>query len=205
MEKIIEVEARGLLNLTQKKKLENFLKKNGVFKQEKRRILIDYSLFLEDGGVRNRSKDIRLRITNGQPEIVVKIGKWGAGENRKELSVLTHEVSFDKLVEIFDALGYSKGALCVRNSVVYDYDDIEFAIVEVPGHSYYFEAEKMAHQEDDIDKIYKEIEKVCVSLGLVLFDDEAFMKYIETLNDESNEIFDFNNFRSNYFNDRFNL
>lgn len=205
MNKIIEVEARGLLDLSQKNKLEKFLKANAVFKQEKRRILIDYSLFLEDGGVRNRSRDIRLRITNGEPEIIVKIGKWGAGENRKELSVMAEKNSFDRLVEIFDALGFSKGAMCVRNSVVYDYNDIEFAIVEVPGHSYYFEAEKMASKDENADLIYKDIEDTCTKLGLKLFDDESFMKYIEVLNDEANEVFDFNLHGQDYFKNRFKI
>ena len=45
--------------------------------------------------------------------------------------------------------------LCVRKSKVYEYEGIEFALVEVPGHSYYYEAEKMAHENEDAEKIIK--------------------------------------------------
>lgn len=205
MSKSIEVEVRGLLTIEQRKKLLLFLKNHGEFKEQKRRISIDYSLFLDDGGIKNRSRDVRLRITNGKPEIIIKMGKWGAGENRKEISVMAEAGSFDKLVEIFAALGYKKGALCVRNSIVYDYDGIEFAVVEVPNHSYYFEAEKLVRSKQGAEKVYEEIEEICQKIGLIPFDDEKFMKYIEVLNSEVNEIFEFSNDKENYFKKRFGL
>ncbi len=199
----IEVEVRGSLDQEGYKRLDTFFSVNGVFQKTKNRLLIDYSTFLPNEGVRERTRDIRLRMTNGKPEIVVKIGAWGGTEQRRELSVLTEEGSFDTLVEIFGVLGFRKGAMCVRNSRVYDYRGVEFALVEVPGHSYYFEAEKMVSQDEDREVATMEIRSLCQELGLELFTQEAFFSYIERLNKESNKIFDIAEYHEGDFKRRF--
>ena len=73
-------------------------------------MLIDYSTFLEKT-LGERKKDIRLRVTNGRPEIIVKLGAWSGSDSRRELSVITPEHTFDTLVEIFGAMGFIKGVL----------------------------------------------------------------------------------------------
>lgn len=204
MNKNIEIEIRGQLS---KEKFEDLIKLfevEGKKITEKDRVLIDYSTFLE-GGVENRRKDIRLRVTNGIPEIIVKIGEWGGSEHRKELSILTKPGDFDTLVEIFGELGFCKGTLCVRKSKVYEYKGIEFALVEVPGHSYYYEAEKMADDKEDANEIISEIENVCKSLNLDVFSKQQFFDYVSQLNTEANEIFDYTGYTSNYFKNRFGL
>jgi len=204
MSKNIEIEIRGPLSKEKFGDLANLFEAKAKKITEKNRVLIDYSTFLE-GGVENRNKDIRLRVTNGIPEIIVKVGEWGGVEQRKELSVFTKKGGFDTLVEIFGVLGFCKGMLCVRKSKVYEYKGIEFALVEVPGHSYYYEAEKMAHEKEDTGKIIEEIKNVCKELNLEVFDKKHFFAYIDKLNKEANEIFDYKNHTSNYFKNRFNL
>jgi adenylate cyclase class IV len=204
MDKNIEIEIRGPLSKEEFNNLVKTFDNSGKKKSEKDRVLIDYSTFLE-GGVENRKKDIRLRVTNGIPEIIVKIGEWGGSEQRKELSVFTKQGEFDTLVEIFGELGFDKGMLCVRKSKVYEYKGIEFALVEVPGHSYYYEAEKMASGNENGDELVKGIENVCKELSLDIFDKKQFFEYVEKLNKEYNEIFDYKNYTSNYFKNRFDL
>lgn len=204
MDKNIEIEIRGPLLKEKFEDLVKFFESNGKKKSEKNRVLIDYSTFLE-GGVENRKKDIRLRVTNGIPEIIVKVGEWGGNEQRKELSVFTKQGEFDTLVEIFGELGFSKGMLCVRKSKVFEYKNIEFALVEVPNHSFYYEAEKMATGSENGDGLIKEIENVCKDLNLEIFNKKQFFDYVEKLNKESNEIFEYKNFTSNYFKNRFDL
>lgn len=204
MNKNIEIEIRGPLLKKEFFDLINLFEKEGKKITNKDRILIDYSTFLE-GGIKDRKKDIRLRVTNGIPEIIVKIGEWGGSEQRKELSVFTKPGEFDTLVEIFGELGFVKGMLCERKSKVYEYKNIEFALVEVPGHSYYYEAEIMAYKKEDPEKITKKIKKVCVDLKLSIFDKKQFFEYIEKLNKESNEIFDYRKYTANYFKNRFKL
>lgn len=202
--KDIEVEVRGPLSKEKYLELKNFFDAHGEKITEKDRILIDYSTFLP-GGIAGRDKDIRLRITNGVPEIIVKIGAWGENEQRKELSVTTPYGTFDTLVEIFAALGYEKGMLCERKSHVYNYKNTEFALVEVPNHSYYFEAEKMAHSEQEIAILLKEITDICTELDLTTFGKEEFFKYIETLNKDVNEVFDSSKADSQFFRRRYGI
>ena len=204
MEKNIEVEVRGLLSAEEYTRLKSFLDENGEKKEEKDRILIDYSTFLP-GGVEERKKDIRLRVTNGVPEIIVRIGEWGGSESRKELSVKTAPGTFDLLTEIFAALGYEKGVLAVRKSHVYDYKDTEFALVEVPGHSYYFEAERMAHDGENADELISEMNATCAGLGLTVFSKEEFFAYIQKLNKEANGVFNAPEAIPNFFKETYGL
>jgi len=203
--KNIEVESRGLISKEKVLELEEIFQKNGKFKGIKDRVLIDYSTYLPNEGIENRTKDIRLRVTNKIPEIIVKLGKWGGEENRKELSILTKQGEFDKLVQIFGAIGLTKGALCVRKTKVYDYKNVEFSLVEIPNHSYYFEAEKLIDNNDDEKKAKDEIRKICKELDLNLFNDSEFFQYVKKLNKEANKIFDFNNYEEDYFKNKFNL
>jgi predicted adenylyl cyclase CyaB len=204
-QKTIEVELRGHLTAKQYNDLLHFFTQYATFVTKKERILIDYSVFLPDEGIRERQRDIRLRVTNGIPEIIVKLGSWGGDENRKELSVLAKKGEFDTLVQIFAALGFSKGIMAIRRSQVFQYKGIEFALVEVPNHSYYFEAEKMVGESDDKAKVHREIEQVVQELHLTPFTKENFYRYIELLNEEANELFDFTDYTDGYFRKRFSL
>jgi len=196
----IEVELRGRLSRAEYLRLKLFLGERGVFKEQKERILIDYSQ-----GVAQRTKDIRLRVTNGVPEMILKIGNWGGNENRREISILGKPGEFDTMVQLFGHLGLTRGMLAVRSSHVYTYQGLEFALVEVPGHSYYFEVEKMVHDRENMEAVKQEIRTVCEELQLDLFDDQGFFAYIEELNREANEIFDFTSYQDGYFVKRFNL
>ena len=203
MNKNIEVEFSGPLSDNQARKMMKFFSEHGKKIATKHRVLIDYSTFL-DGGLKNRKKDIRLRITNGNPEIIIKLGEWTSSNSRKEISVFTEVGSFDKLVQIYAALGYKKGMLCERITEVYNYEDIEFAIVEIPGHSYHFEAEVMSN-EDNIKLAKEHIKKVCDKLKMKIFANEDYLNYIDKLNKEANEIFDFKYYTENYFEDRYHF
>jgi len=203
--KNIEVESRGPLSKEKFLELDKIFREKGKFKESKNRILITYSIFLPGQGIDNRTKDIRLRVTNGMPEIIVKIGRWGASESRKEISIFAHKGDFDSLVEAFGVMGFEKGMLCVRNTEVYEYKDVEFSLVEVPNHSYYFEAEKLLDANQDREIAKQEIAEACEELKLDVFDDKSFFAYIRKLNKEVNEVFEFKNYTKNYFKNRFNL
>lgn len=68
--KNIEVELRGPLDEISHKKLLQYLETNGKLADRQSRFLIDYSTFLE--GIGGRKSDIRLRVTNGRVELIVK-------------------------------------------------------------------------------------------------------------------------------------
>lgn len=203
--KNIEIEFRGPLTKDEYSRLNKYLKLNGSFKQSKERISIDYSVFIPKEGLEGRNNDIRLRVTNKIPEIIVKIGKMGGAENRKEISVLANQGDFDKLIQIFAAIGLTRGILCVRKSKVYEYKGIEFTLVEVPNHSFYFEAEKLISSNINKSHAQQYIRKICKELNLKLFNNKTLFSYIKKLNKEANEVFDFENYKENFFKNRFHL
>ncbi len=196
MKNNIEVEIRGPISKDEYDILNQFLLKEGIFKEKRERVFIDYSPEIE-----NRTKDIRIRETNGIPEIILKLGSWGGSESREEISVKTESGKFEALVKTFGELGFEKGILCVRNSVAYDYKGIEFALVEVPNHSYYFEAEILTVPEKSVEA-EAEIKKVCEGLRLKVFSREDFFKYVETLNKEANKTFEYKDFQKGYFDEK---
>lgn len=206
MPNTIEVEVRGLLSKSEARQLERFLSDNGLYQGIKKRLTIDYSFYLPEGGVERREKDIRLRVTNGLPEFIIKLGKWGAGENRKELSVKTNTGDFPTLVNMLTHLGLEKGMAFVRISKVYIYKEIEFSIVEVPGHSYYYEAEQLVSTKKDANKASSIIENACKDLDLTVFNNQEFLDYVTLLNEESNQEFNAQDVKGvDYFKKRFGI
>lgn len=200
----IEIESRGPVNAEDRDRIVEQLKARGTFKKRKERILIDYSTLLDSEGIEGRSKDIRVRTTNGQSEIITKIGAWGGDDSRKEYSLMI-DAPFDMVVQTYHILGYSKGVLCVRNSDIFDFDGVEIAIVEVPGHSYFFEAEIEVDDEEEAESARRQISDIITQLGLTTFTDDEFFAYIKVLNKEANEVFDAKEASETYFADRFGV
>lgn len=186
-----EIELRGPLTKDKYDEIKSLLDKTGKFKEEKRRVFYDYSTFIPGEGIRGRTKDFRVRETNGKPEVILKLGKWQGSDRREELSVFTEKGSTDKLLKIFGEMGFTKAMKGERHTLAYDYKDLEIALVEVPGHSYYFEAEIIASATSDHDKVYKKIKKELDELGLNTFSDDAFNDYIDLLNKEVNEVYEY--------------
>lgn len=204
MSKIIEIEMRGLLDVVTLPTLVQKILTNGEFINRKERVLIDYSTCLPEGSIEGRNLDIRLRNTNKVSEIILKTGAWGGSDVRREYSIKTND-SFDTLVQIYKLLGLSKGVLCVRNIDVYTYHGVEIALVEVPRHSYFFEAEIELAETEGTEKALSALREVTNELGLIAYSDTEYFAYIELLNKEANTIFDANQESETYFKDTFGI
>lgn len=204
MGKVTEIEMRGPIDKAELETLRNELNERATLKEVKNRVLIDYTTLITDQTIENRTTDIRIRNTNGKSEIIVKTGKWGGSDVRDEFKVSTTD-SFDSLVQVMRLLGYTKGVLCVRNSEVFKLGEVEIALVEVPGHSYYFEAEIETDVECDADALAKKVLNVVSDLGLQTFSDEDFYAYIKELNENANTVFDTKDEPSDFFRKKFNV
>lgn len=108
------------------------------------------------------------------------------------------------MVEMFSALGYTEGIICVRNILVYEYEQIEFALVEVPNHSYFYEAEIMTSEKESSEAT-EYINKTCKELNLKIFSADDFYTYVEILNKNVNKKIDFSKYREGDFEKRFKL
>ncbi len=186
-----EIELRGEIDGQKYAKTKEFLDEKGTFKEEKNRIFYDFSTFIEGEGLRGRTKDFRIRETNGNPEVILKLGTWQGSDHREEISVMTERGSTERLLKIFGEMGFVKAIKGNRHTFAYDYKGVEVALVEVPGHSYYFEAEIVAPYDSDHDLVKKNIETVLEELGLKVFSEEGFHDYIDRLNAESNEVYQY--------------
>jgi len=77
--------------------------------------------------------------------------------------------------------------------------------VEVPDHSYFFEAEIELSEEEGTEHAQSKLREVLSDLNLVTYSDAEYFAYIELLNKEANIIFDANLESETYFKDTFNI
>jgi len=200
-----EVEIRGPLTEKQFLELQKKLSEEGKFVADKNRFAICYPDPDTGSLVENCNTDIRVRNTNGIPEIIIKKGKWGAvDENRREFCLTGKPGEFHKMIMMMGAMGFTKGVSVIRRGKIYKYKGIEFSLVEVPNHSYFFEAEIMTSQENK-EKALERIGKVCKDLGLNLFSEKDFYDYIHILNKEANKQFNFEKYSEGYFLENFGI
>ncbi len=199
----IEVELRGPLTKQQAEKLDHILSEKGSYIRDTDRIFIDYSVFIEGEGIRERERDVRVRVTNGESEIIIKTGAAGSYEDRREYSVKTKN-SFDELVQTMAVLGFKKGICGRRLGKIYNYDNCEFVIYEVPNHSYYFEIDTMTNPNNKHDALNK-LKILCDEFGLRTFTQAELHDYMELLNRDSNYIYDADAEPDNYFELRYGV
>ncbi|MFA6096572.1 MAG: hypothetical protein WC788_03010 [Candidatus Paceibacterota bacterium] len=192
--KNIEIEIRGPLDDESHKQLLKYIDKNGRLLKKQSRFLVDYSTFLE--GIGDRKSDIRLRVTNGKIELIVKKGKFGAFA-REEASVFVEGGDLKNAFSFMALLGFRKGVAAVRKILRYDVDGVEIAIQDVIRygtkdeiHSRFYEAEVMT-SKTDAEKGKNRIIALLDKIGLKKFGEEDWNEYIAKLNKEANGVYDY--------------
>ncbi|UZE92971.1 MAG: hypothetical protein IB617_02320 [Candidatus Nealsonbacteria bacterium] len=163
-----EIEFRGPLTITGFQKLFKFLKKEARFvKKMKRKTFVFY--------FPNKNLDLKIRSTDGDSEIVVKKGFWGA--RRRQEIILPIETRFVKKAQkLLAALGYKKGGIAIRESYIFEYKSIEFALVKCPNNYYFYEAEFINNKL--IRKPEEYIMKVLKSLNLKIWSEKEVYDFL---------------------------
>lgn len=179
--RMIEVEIRGVVADEARGALTALLEREGSAPKVKERVLIDYSTLMEKN-MRERTKDIRVRATNGVSEIIVKLGAYGGSDARKELSLPVGEHSFDTLVQVMAALGYERGMLTSRTIYAYAYAGVEITLVHVHDGPWQFEMEKMVEHDADVPQAQKDLHTLAETLGLTVMTKEEWVAHIEYIN-----------------------
>src|SRR3989344_5633175 len=186
-----EVEIRGKIPEDFAKLLARF-RKIATFVGEKDRfslIYFNHGLVKDVREIKEEKIDVRLRITNKQAELILKYGTWGGSDSREEHSLPVPLEKFADTVILLQRLGWTNGVVFATKTYVFQYQGIEFALVQ-NKHLNYFEAEKMVTNKKDIDKERAAILAVCQSLQLQPFSDEAFMDSLNTININPENQFD---------------
>jgi DNA polymerase III delta prime subunit len=193
---MIEVEVRGKIDHFEKT-LEEFRKK-AKFIEEKDRFTLLFArpgLELKEAikkeTLQNEKVDLKVRITNKKPEIVVKYGNVKGSESRKEVLIPINKEDFSKAVELFKFLEWNKGKIQATKTFVFVYNDIEFALVK-SGVIDYFEAEKVIHdtKKEDADDIIREIQNTCKEFDLNPVNEDDFFDLLDEFNKHEDRLFD---------------
>ncbi len=129
----IEIEFRGPLTKEGYEKLFAFLEKEGKFVKKWTRET--YVFFTKD-----KTLDLKVRTTDGASEIVIKKGKWGASQ-REEIILPVDSASVGIAKKFLAALGYNEGIIAVRETNIFLYQEVEFAVVKCPEGLFFYEAE----------------------------------------------------------------
>jgi adenylate cyclase class IV len=179
----IEVEHRGVLDEDKFQELKTFFEKEGESLGLNERFSVIYSQRENDQikEVYEHPVDLKVRITNGEGELVLKYGKWSGNDARKEFLFPLEKEKFDEMIEFLKILGHYHGVLQATKTYLYRYKGIDFSLVDVPDWGYYFEAEVVTNPED-VQKANEKIEEECRKLGIEALNHEGFCKLLESLN-----------------------
>ncbi|MEI6040303.1 MAG: hypothetical protein WCP93_03055 [Candidatus Berkelbacteria bacterium] len=178
-----EIEQRGRLSKEKFVELTDFFQKNGQKLEQKNRISLIWCTAKENiAEVKDEEIDLRLRVTNGEGEVVLKHGKWGGKDARKEFSFKVENLEkFWDYLEFVRILGYHNFLVTETIKNDYEYDGVEFSLVEVPGWGYYFEAEILVDQEG-IDAANKKIESTVDRVGLEIINEAGYHELLDSIN-----------------------
>ena len=189
--KQIEVEHRGIITEKKFNELKSFFHKNGKFLGEKERFSIIYFQSKSKNSEDRKDDliDLKLRITDGKTELVMKYGKCSGSDSRKEFLFEIDSEKFDQMVEFLEILGFRHGVLQATTTHTFLYKQIEFALVTVPNWGYYFEAEIVTDKKS-VKTADARIYKQCSDLGLKVPDEDAFWKLLDSLNSRDGFKFD---------------
>ena len=173
----IEIEFRGPLTKNEFQKLLNFFKKEAKFvKRMKRKTFVFEN--------KDKTLDLKVRTTDGIPEIVLKKGFMGA-VRREEIILQLKTDSIKEAVRLFSLLGHNKGIIAIRDNYIFNYKNIEFALVKCPGGYCFYEAELINNKR--IKNPEKHIKEILKSLNLKAWSEKEvynFMMYCKKNIDE---------------------
>ncbi len=190
--KQIEVEVRGKIERDNFENVLEILRETAEFRKEKKRLSFIHfpsdKASVRNEDIREDPIDLKVRITDKKAEMVMKYGRWGVEENRRELLFPIESDKFSDALDFLKYLGWNHGVLMDTTTYVFDYNEIEFAIVKSGEHCY-FEAEKLCEQECEAKDILKEIKQACDKLGLKLFEEKEFIDFLNTMNERQDRLF----------------
>ncbi|MBU0929884.1 MAG: CYTH domain-containing protein [Nanoarchaeota archaeon] len=150
----IEVETRSFITEQEYKNLIEFMKKNAEFVKD------DYQITYYFSG----EKDLRVQQNNFFSKIWFKEGQIH-DKYRKELEIKIPKEDFDKIVNLFETLGFSIEIKWFRKRMQYNWNNVKVTIDNTKGYGYIIELEKMSDDEHK-ESVYKELIKKLKELNI---------------------------------------
>ena len=188
-----EVEFIGSLIKEKFTELKHIFEKEGTFKKQKERLSFMYfrdKIPKDMEEIKDEPVDLRFRITNKEPEIVLKYGTFSGSHARREISLPLKADEPEKYIEFLSLLGWNICVTYATKTLVYMYKGIEFSLVEIKDYGYNFEAEILTNK-DKAGEAKKKISQELVQLELKPFDETGLNKQCNAINNQKDLQFDF--------------
>jgi len=167
---------RSLLDEKQFYDLNSFLAKNGKDLGEDNK---DTHFFI----LPDKLLKVTDNITKNNAKITLKLQKIGLGSDFEEIEIYFPREDADKVVRIFDILGFKNYMYSYQHRHNYIYKGIEFAVKYTASWGFHCEMEIMVGSEQDVPEAVKKINEVASELGLKIMSDQElkdFTTKIET-------------------------
>lgn len=180
--KIIELELRAEVSAKDKELLKKSIKEIGgvLYSQTKRLSVMCF------GNIGTKKLDVRIRITNGKCEVVIKSGSFGS-HNRIEMSQKINLNQFLGMVKIFAQFDF---AMEIGERETFNYKlhgDIIISVVSA-GPFVYAEFEKMSSKYD-VNKNNEQLKKNAEQLKLQILSEEEFTALCKRLTEKVDQPF----------------
>lgn len=177
MAKNIELEIRAEIKKDHIRDILKYLRSNGRLVSETKRLSVMYF-----GRLDGAEFDIRVRITNGEAEVVIKRGEVHS-HNRTEVSQSITKDQFMGMVKVFLQLGIPIVKAGERDTKNFKLKNGIIASLVQAGDIYYIEIEKISSKKDE--KANKELlENIAGEMNLkIIRTRKVFIELCDRLNE----------------------
>jgi adenylate cyclase class IV len=193
MDKQIEVEFRGKLTKKEFDRVKSYLERTNELKSEKRRLTFMYfrdNIPKNINDIKDEKVDLRLRITNRQPELVLKYGLFNVGGAREELSIALDRQDVEKYIQLLALLGWNIGVIYATKIFIYKYQSAEIALVDIANFGYNFEIEILT-DNTHVEIAQNKIKNIIAKLNLKVMSEREFKEQCNKINRNKELQFDF--------------
>ncbi len=163
--KSIELELRAEILPNDREALVKRLDKAGVFHSDTKRMSV-----MCFGVIGGKKTDVRIRVTNGECEVVLKQGTSFGGHDRVEVSQEISADQFVGMVKIFARFGF-KIKVGEREAVNYTFPGDVMVSLASGGNISYIELEKMS-SKNDLEENKAELHQLADQLKINLLKSE---------------------------------
>lgn len=170
----IELEFRARVLFEDYQKTKKYLEQNGVLKSQTQRLSI-----MTFNKIDGNEIDIRVRITNGESEIVLKKGNFES-HNRIEISQVLNKDQFMGMVKIISIIGSGLIKVGEQHTLNYDFGNDIIVSLITSGKVVYLEFEKISSDEN-IDQNTQEIMSHISKMGVqIIKNRKEFLELCES-------------------------
>lgn len=167
MAKNIEVEIRSFISEEQYKNIIERFKKEAQFLGEDEQVTYYF----------DTPQDLRIQKNTNYSKTWLKKGNLH-DDHREEIEVKCAKEDFEKLEQLYLALGYNVQIKWFRNRHSFKWGDVDLAIDYTRGYGYIIELEKLA-SEDEKDTALSLLKEKMQEIGVALTPKEEFKKQYE--------------------------